>query len=174
MEQKVLIAYASKYGATAEIAQKMGAILRESGLPVDVLAANGIRDLTPYQAVILGSAIYIGKWPKEAEAFLKTHEQALAERPVWLFSSGPTGAGDPVQLVEGQRLPPGLQPVVSRIRPRDIALFHGFINPERINFIEKWAVQKAVKKPMGDFRDWKAIETWARQVAETIHAIVPA
>ena len=122
-----------------EIAQKIGEALRQAGLQVDVLPVNGINDLTPYEAVILGSAVYIGKWHKEAVKFLRANEKTLSERAVWLFSSGPTGEGDPVELVEGVRLPAALQPIADLIQPRDIAVFHGHINPGRINFIEKWA-----------------------------------
>ena len=139
MEGNILVAYASKYGATREIAEKIGEVLRQAGLQADVLPVNGVRDIGPYQAVILGSAIYIGQWPKEAVAFLQVNEKILAARPFWLFSSGPTGEGDPVKLIDGKRLPDSLQPVVDRIQPRDIAVFHGNINLEKINRIEKWA-----------------------------------
>jgi menaquinone-dependent protoporphyrinogen oxidase len=168
MARNILVTYASKYGATREIAEKIGEVLRQAGLQADVLPVDSIRDLSTYKAVILGSAIYIGKWPKEAVKFLKTNEKTLSHRPVWLFSSGPTGEGDPVELVEGVRLPADLQPVVDRIHPRDIALFHGYINPDRINFIEKWAVNSLVKKPMGDFRDWDMIVKWTGTIADAL------
>lgn len=168
MKGNILVAYASKYGATREIAEKIGEVLRQAGLQVDVLPAAGISDVSPYQAVILGSAVYIGQWPKEAVAFLRDHEKTLAIKPVWLFSSGPTGEGDPVELVEGWRLPASVLPVVDRIRPRDTAVFHGWINPEKINRIEKWTVQKLVKKPFGDFRDWDMIVNWTTQIAATV------
>lgn len=168
MDKNILVTYASKYGATAEIAEKIGAVLREEGLPVEVYPVDRIRDLTPYTAVILGSAVYIGKWNKEAVEFLQNHEKTLADRAVWLFSSGPTGEGDPVELLEGWRLPAALQPVADRIRPRDIAVFHGYINPERVSFIEKWAVKNVVKKPFGDFRDWDAIVTWSATIADEL------
>lgn len=168
MDNNILVAYASKYGATKEIAERTGEVLRQAGLHADVLPVDDIRDLKPYQAVILGSAVYVGKWRKEAVGFLKKHEKALADRPVWLFSSGPTGVGDPVQLVEGQRLPEGLQPLVDRIQPRDVTVFHGFIDPEKVNRIEKWAVKSLVKKPFGDFRDWDAITSWAASVAAAL------
>jgi menaquinone-dependent protoporphyrinogen oxidase len=168
MEGKILVAYASKYGATQEIAEKIGEVLRQAGLPADVLPVAVVRDLDPYRVVILGSAVYIGQWPKEAVAFLQAHEKTLASRPVWLFSSGPTGVGDPVELVDGWRLPAGVRPVVDRIRPRDTAVFHGWINPEKINRIEKWSIQKLVKKPFGDFRDWDMIVTWATQIAAAV------
>ena len=174
MDKKILVAYASKYGATKEIAEKIVAVLREAGLQVDVLPVDRIRDVTPYKAVILGSAVYVGKWPKEAVRFLQADERVLAERPVWIFSSGPTGQGDPVALVEGERLPPALQPLVDRIQPRDIAVFHGYINPDKINFIEKWAIKSLVKKPFGDFRDWDAITAWAISIAESLKEAEPA
>ena len=133
-----------------------------------MLPVDGIRDLTPYGAVILGGALYIGKWHKGAAAFLQANERALADRPVWLFSSGPTGDGDPVELVEGKRLPAALQPVADRIRPRDVAVFHGYINPDKVNWIESWAIRRLVKKPFGDYRDWEAIVSWSAKVADAL------
>ena len=168
MDRNVLVTYASKYGATKEIAEKIGEVLRQAGLQVNVLPVGDMHDLTSYQAVVLGSAVYVGKWQKEAVKFLQINNRVLADRPVWLFSSGPTGEGDPVELVEGLRLPVALQPVVDRIHPRDVAVFHGYINPDKINFIEKWAVKSLVKKPFGDFRDWDAIASWAASIAETL------
>ena len=91
MDKNILVAYASKYGATKEIAEKIGEVLRQADLQADVLPVDGIHDISPYQAVILGSAVYVGKWQKEAVEFLQTYENILADRPVWLFSSGPTG-----------------------------------------------------------------------------------
>jgi menaquinone-dependent protoporphyrinogen oxidase len=166
MARNILVTYASKYGATREIAEKIGDVLRQAGLQADVLPVDSIRDLSTYKAVILGSAIYIGKWLKEAVKFLKTNEKILSDRPVWLFSSGPTGEGDPVELVEGVRLPADLQPVVDCIHPRDIAVFHGYINPAKMNFIEKWAIKSLVKKPTGDFRDWDMIVKWTGTIAD--------
>lgn len=167
MDKKILVTYASKYGATKEIGEKIGEVLRGSGLNTDVLPVDGMLDLEAYKAVILGSAIFIGKWPKGAVKFLENNEKALADRPVWLFSSGPTGEGDPLELVEGVRLPAELQPIADRIQPRDITVFHGFIDPEKLSFIEKLAI-KAIKKPMGDFRDWEGITTWAISVASEL------
>ena len=174
MNKNILVTYASKYGATEEIAKKIGEVLRQAGLQADVLPVDGIRDLNPYKAVILGSAIYVGKWQKGAVKFLQANEKILADRPVWLFSSGPTGEGDPVELVEGLRLPAALQPVADRIQPRDIAVFHGYINPDKINFIEKWAVKSLVKKPFGDFRDWDSIVSWATTISEALKNMEPS
>ena len=168
MERNILVSYASKYGATKGIAEKIGEVLRQAGLQVDVYPVDGMHDPRSYKAIILGSAIYVGKWQKEAVEFLKVNEKILASRPVWLFSSGPTGEGDPLELVDGQRLPAALQPVVDRLQPRDIAVFHGYINPDKINFIEKWSIKSLVKKPFGDFRDWDVITAWAASIAEKL------
>ena len=168
MVKKILVAYASKYGATREIAQKIGEVLLRSGQVVEVCAVDEVRDLNLYSTVVLGSAIYVGAWHKEAVAFLKANQDILAGLPVWLFSSGPTGQGDPLELVEGKLLPAALQLVVDRIRPRDVTLFHGNIDPEKVNPIEKWAVKSLVKKPFGDFRDWDAIAAWSEKIAVSL------
>ncbi len=167
MDAQVLIAYATKYGATAEIAEKIGQVLRQAGLHADVLPAQRVDDLSPYKAVILGSAVYMGQWRKEAATFLKANEEALSKRPVWLFSSGPSGEGDPVQLLEGWRLPKAQQPAADRIHPRDIAVFGGALDPKKMNFFENW-VLKNVKAPPGDFRNWDAIDAWAQTISDTL------
>jgi menaquinone-dependent protoporphyrinogen oxidase len=167
MDTQVLVAYASKYDATAEIAEKIGDVLRQAGLHADVLLVEHVRDLTPYRAAVLGSAVYAGQWCKEAATFLEAHEQELAGRPVWLFSSGPTGEGDPVQLLKGWRFPEALRPIADRIKPRDIALFHGNLDMKKLNLAEKLII-KAVKAPTGDFRDWGAITAWATAIAAAL------
>jgi menaquinone-dependent protoporphyrinogen oxidase len=164
MDRRVLVTFATKHGATAEIAEKIGEVLQQAGLEADVLPVDHATDLAAYQAVILGSAVYIGRWRKEAVKFLQANEQSLAEKPVWLFSSGPTGEGDPVELLQGWRLPGKLQSIVDRIQPRDIAVFHGATDVNKLNFIEKWML-KNVKAPVGDFRDWEAITSWATAIA---------
>jgi menaquinone-dependent protoporphyrinogen oxidase len=173
MNTQVLVAYATKYGATAEIAEKIGQVLRQAGLRTDVLPTDRVSDLHSYKAVVLGSAVYIGLWRKKAATFLKANEKALAERPVWLFSSGPTGEGNPVELTKGWHFPKALQPIADRIRPRDIAVFHGVLNTKKLNLIEKWMI-KNVKAPLGDFRDWEAITSWATAIAGVLKETVLA
>jgi len=167
MKTRVLVVYATKHGATAEIAEKIGQVLRQAGLPADVLPADRAENLLSYKAVVLGSAVYIGRWRKEAAKFLKANEKALAEKLVWLFSSGPTGQGNAVELMKGWRFPRALQPIADRIRPKDIAVFHGAANINKMNFIEKW-MMKNVKAPLGDFRDWNAITSWATAIADAL------
>jgi menaquinone-dependent protoporphyrinogen oxidase len=167
MNKQVLVAYATKYGATAEIAEKIGEVFRQAGLSAEVRPVDDVGDLISYRAVVLGSAVYIGQWRKEAAKFLQAQETELTEKPVWLFSSGPTGEGDPVELTQGWKFPGKLQPIADRIGPRDIALFHGASDPDKLNFIEKWML-KNVKAPVGDFRDWEAITSWATAIAEEL------
>ncbi len=171
MEIHVLVAYATKYGATAEIAEKIGQVLRKAGFHTDVLPADRVGDLAAYRAVVLGSAVYIGQWRKEAADFLGKNERMLVERLVWLFSSGPTGEGDPVQLLKGWRFPEALQPIADRIRPRDVALFHGMLDMNKLSLAEKLIV-KGIKAPVGDFRDWDAITSWAAGIADALKAEV--
>ena len=167
MDIKVLVAYATKKGATAEIAEEIGRVLQQAGLLTDILPIDRVTDLSPYKAVVLGSAVYIGQWQKKAAAFLQANEEKLAELPVWLFSSGPTGKGDPVQLMNGWRFPKALQPIADRIHTRDIAVFHGVLDLKKLNLVEKWMI-KNVKAPFGDFRDWEAINAWARAISDAL------
>lgn len=168
MGSKVLVAYASKYGNTAEIAERIGKVLQEAGLYTDIIPANRIKKSTDYQAVVLGSAVYIGMWRKEAASFLKANEMDLAQKPVWLFSSGPTGEGDLETLLEGWKFPSGLQPVADRIQPRNIVVFRGAVNMQKLNGLEKWMMNR-VQADEGDFRDWENIVSWAKGIIDEVY-----
>jgi len=167
MENGVLVAYASKHGMTAEIAAKIGETLRQSGLQADVMPVKNVRGLATYKAVVLGSAVYIAMWRKEMVKFLQENEVALSQRPLWVFSSGPLGEGDPLELLHGWRFPEAQRPLVERIKPRDIAVFHGAIDLKKMTIFEKW-VLKRVKARTGDFRDWEAITRWAAGVSDEL------
>ena len=104
MNKKVLVTYASKHGATAEVAEKVGAVISNEGVDVDIFPVGEVISLEPYHTVVMGNAVYIGNWRKEAIHFLKEHAAELAEKNTWLFSTGPTGEGDPVELLKGWRL----------------------------------------------------------------------
>ncbi len=164
MDVHVLVAYGTKYGATAEIAMRIGQVLSDAGLSGDVLPAKRVNDLKSYNAVVLGSGVYIGQWRKDAAHLLKSFEKPLAEMPVWLFSSGPTGKGNPLELTKGWLFPKKLQPIADRIKPRDIALFGGYANAKKMSSIEKWMLSN-IHVPAGDFRDWEAIASWAKAIA---------
>lgn len=167
MTRRILIAYASKYGSTEEIARRVGEELRSAGLGVDVRPAEQVVSIDGYDSVIVGSAVYIGGWRKEAISFLETFEQALADLPVWLFSSGPTGEGDPVELLKGWQFPEAQKELIERLQPRGIAVFHGALDNSRLNLLERMVI-RGVKAPLGDFRDWESISAWAHEVASEL------
>lgn len=164
---QILVTYATKYGATAEIAEKIGQVLRQANLHTDVLPLNSVKDLTQYKAIILGSAVYIGQWRKEAVNFIKNNEQILKKIPVWLFSSGPTGKGDPIKLTEGWQFPQNIHSIVDSIKPQNIKLFHGYIDMKKLNFIYKFMIKK-VGAPVGDFRDWDDIVLWGNSIVKDL------
>jgi len=163
MDKRVLVAYGSKRGATAEIAEKIGETLRQKGRQVDVLDAGAVKDLNRYSKIVLGSSVYIGLWNRKVVRLLKNNTELLEKLPVWLFISGPTGQGNPVDLMEGWLYPKSLQPVIERINPRDITCFGGKLVMETLNPFERWIVNK-VKAPEGDFRDWQAVASWANEI----------
>jgi len=165
MDKKVLVAYASKYCATAGIAEKIGEKLREAGLQAIILPVKSVSNLNDYGAVVLGSAVYIGQWRKEAASFILANEKQLSSLPVWLFSSGPTEKGDPVELLKGWKYPAKLKPVIERIKPRDITVFAGALDLKKLDFFSRFIVTRMVKSGVGDARDWTAIGAWASAIA---------
>jgi menaquinone-dependent protoporphyrinogen oxidase len=167
MAGKVLVAYATKYGATEGIAEKIGVVLGEEGFDVEVISSEKISDLSPYEAVVIGSGVYIGRWRKEAAKFLKVYEKDLKQKKVWLFSSGPTGEGDPEAQLNGWTFPEGLKETAASIGPVDSTIFSGSIDKEKLKGLEKWMLKK-VEAGIGDFRDWEAIEAWARSIAQEL------
>ena len=91
----------------------------------------------------------------------------LVERQVWLFSSGPTSQGDPVELLKGWRFPDAQKSIIDRIQPRDITAYHGAVELKKLNPLHKFMVNK-VKSPVGDFRDWDTITSWAAAIANEL------
>ena len=164
---KILVAYATKHDSTAEIAHAIGRVLRESGIQVDVRSVDVVEKLKPYDAVVLGSAVYAGQWQSNAAEFLKAYEAELTQKAVWLFSSGPTGEGAPQTVLKGWEFPEALKPIADRIQPHDVTLFHGKLDPKKLNFLERLMV-KGVKAPMGDYRNWDEIRAWAYNIAQAL------
>lgn len=164
-----LIAYASRYGATREIAEAIGRALDKRGVAVDVRPAGEVGRLEGYRAVVLGSAIYSGGWLEDAREFLESFQDELKGRAVWLFSSGPTTTEDPVAVLGGWRYPSELEPLVEAVRPRAIALFSGRIDPEALS-LQDWLINRSMRGEAGDFRDWGRIEAWAATIADDLSA----
>ena len=136
-------------------------------MQADVIDAKKASDINKYKAVVLGSAAYIGNWRKEAVRFVKKYEDVLSERPVWVFSSGPTDNGDPLELVNGWMYPKGVQENIQKIKPRETIVLHGKLDENKIKGLQKWMLSKA-KVSFGDFRDWDSITTWAEKIADEV------
>ncbi len=169
MTERILVAYASKYGATKEIAERVAGVLKAEGCSVDLLDAGDVTDISAYQYVVLGSAMYIGQWHKPAMKFLKRHVDALAAKEVWTFCSGPTEEGDPAALLDDWKPSDKLQELLDRIKPHTMTIFAGVMQAESMSGFDRFIVNK-IGVEQGDYRDWDAIETWAREVAAAIKA----
>ena len=160
---RVLVAYASRHGATAEIAEAIGQALRDVGLEVEVIEASAVADVSRYEAVVLGSAVYVGRWLETARSLVDESGDALADRPVWLFSSGPIG--DPPKPEAEQAVQ--IDDVSERTGARDHRLFAGKLDRSALGFGER-AVVLAFRAPEGDFRDWDEIAAWAGEIARAL------
>ena len=159
---KVLVCAASKYGATSEIAQAVADVLAERGCTVTVLPPGKVSAVEEFDAVVLGSAVYMGQWLKPARALAERAAGALAARPVWLFSSGPIGepakpADDPVDVTK----------ILAATAPRDHQVFAGKLVKKNLSFPER-AVVSAIRAQEGDFRDWAQIRAWATGIADAL------
>lgn len=174
---RILVGYASKHNSTAEIARVIGdELCQHDALQVDVFPVRAVRDVDGYDAVVLGSAVYGGSWRPEAAAFLIEQQGKLAQRPVWMFSSGPIGSGDEAVGMTNLNLPHVLKPYADRISPREIVVFQGNFDPDVLNVYERFLLSGkngiGADAPTGDFRDWEAIREWANRIAQAL--LVPA
>jgi menaquinone-dependent protoporphyrinogen oxidase len=156
---KVLIAVASKHGATLEIGQVIEASLRSSGLDVELQRVEEVASLTAYDAFVIGSGVYAGHWMRPAREFVEVHEGELKRHPVWLFSSGPIG--DPPKPLEN---PAEVAGTVKRLGARAHRLFPGRIEGSDLALSER-ALVALVRAPDGDFRPWSEIGAWADSIA---------
>lgn len=157
----VLVAYASKHGSTAEIAAAVAAEIREHGHGADCVEARAVDDLGGYDAVILGSAVYMRRWQGDARHFLRAHGKALAGLPFWVFSSGPTG--DPAEDDAAWQEPKRTIARAEKLGARDHVVFGGRISPEGGRMERAMAAGTA--EEFRDRRDWEQIRGWAAAVA---------
>jgi menaquinone-dependent protoporphyrinogen oxidase len=156
---KVLVTAASKYGATDEIADVIGDVLRTHGLDTTVMPPGQVAAIEDYGAVILGSAVYEGRWLKQARMLAERSAGALAARPVWLFSSGPVG--DPAKPEED---PVDVAEIAEATHAREHRVFAGKLTKKQLSFPDR-AIVLAFRVSDGDFRDWAQIKDWASEIA---------
>lgn len=162
MAARVLVAYASKLGSTAEIARTIAEVLAMHGHEAEAVPVRDVRSLDGRDAVILGSALYAAHWQRDANKFVIRHRDALASRPAWLFSSGPL---DIRQAAANLPITEHAAAIVAGIAYRGHRTFGGRLAPDA-----PVDPQVLLTHPIGDFRDWEAIRAWAASIGETLHA----
>ena len=156
---RILVTYASKHGSTAEIAEAISAELRQAGHEVDYLSAEKVFGIHAYEAAVIGSAVYMKRWMPEARRLLKRHAKELADRPFWVFSSGPFGEKPDPSWSE----PPRTIKRAEHLGVRDHVVFGGRLPLEPSNFMER-AMVRDCPPDKRDLRDWDAIRTWAADI----------
>jgi menaquinone-dependent protoporphyrinogen oxidase len=168
MTMRVLVAYASKNGSTTEIAEKIAGELRVDGLEVDCVEAGKVRELKPYDAVVLGSAVYAKRWRSSARRFVPRHAKELSALPWWVFSSGPVGEPKPGDERANSWLEPAKTVAkVERLGARAHVVFGGRVSTNPRNFVER-SMAKKTPTEYADSRDWDRITSWADDIASQL------
>jgi menaquinone-dependent protoporphyrinogen oxidase len=167
MEKRVLVTYASKYGSTGGVADAIGKELCSRDLTADVALIENARDIGSYQGVVIGSAIYMGRWMSEAADFVKENRDTLSRVPVAYFLVCMT-LSQPTEKNRSEVLS-YIDPIlkaVPEIRPVAIGTFAGALYYSNLSWLTR-KIMKSKGAPEGDFRDWNAIRAWAK---EPVHA----
>ena len=164
MSTSVLVAYATRYGSTQEVAEAIAATLRECGLAVDIQPVQDVRTLDQYSVVLLGAPLYMFHWHKDALHFLARHRETLMQRPVAIFALGPFHN----DAKEFQEVREQLEKELAKfpwLMPAAIEIFGGKFDPQKLTFPHN--LLPALKNmPASDIRDWTAIRAWASDLAE--------
>ena len=158
---KVLVAAASRHGATGEIADALASTLVSRGFEVDAPPIESIARVQGYGAAVIGSAVYYGHWLDPARELVERHGDVLATVPVWLFSSGPLG--DPGEQLPKEE-PVDVASLVEKTGAVEHRLLAGRLDKSLLKFRER-AMVAALHAPEGDFRDWNEIEAFAERIA---------
>lgn len=173
-----LVGYASRYGATRGIAERIADMLASAGQPAQVRPVRAVGDIARYDAYVIGSAAYMGSWLREAREFVRINQELLTARPVWLFSSGPLGTlttdakGHDV-LVTSE--PKEFAEFRETISPRATRVFFGALNASKLGFPHRAArliPAARVLMPEGDFRNWTDIDGWAASIASELARVL--
>jgi menaquinone-dependent protoporphyrinogen oxidase len=161
MAGKILIAYTSRRGSTAEIARAVGKELEAAGIRVEIEEMKGVASLEGYQGVVLGAPVYLGRIEKDVAGFVERHREGLSRVPVAAFAVGIAPVDPRVGSVEEvlEKLRAALGPV----KPAAVTMFAGRLEMSRMTLVER-TMTGLMKVLTGDFRDWEAIRAWAREI----------
>jgi menaquinone-dependent protoporphyrinogen oxidase len=160
MNPDVLVAFSSRHGATAELAQAIGSTIAAHSPAVDVRRMDDVDTVFPYCALVLGSAVYLDRWTTEARQFVDLHREGIAGRPTWLFSSGPIGQDIGVERFDASEL-------VEKTRARDHHLFGGRLRKRSLRLGER-AIAGLLGAQDGDHREWAAATAWALAIGRAL------
>ncbi len=178
----VLVAYATRHGATKGIAERIADTLRVAGLDVETAQAGSVRSVESFDAFVIGSAAYMFHWQKEATNLVRRNRSAMAGKPVWLFSSGPLGTEPLDSKGRDQKeaaIPKEIEELRAATAARDHRVFFGAYSKDQkpVGLGERLvSVMPAARNalPEGDFRDWADIEAWASAIARDLTSGRPA
>jgi menaquinone-dependent protoporphyrinogen oxidase len=166
MSNKILVTYASRTGSTTGVAEVIGQTLADSGAEVEVRPMKEVTDLTPYRAVVAGSAIQDKQWLPEAMQFLQTHQASLTRKPLAVFLVCMTLA-----ISNGKyrkHVADFMQPVRVLVKPVSEGLFAGVLDISKMpSFRDRLMFRLSVIFGVwseGDHRDWDAIRAWAESI----------
>ncbi|PXA67924.1 flavodoxin domain-containing protein [Cryobacterium arcticum] len=178
---RVAVVCASHYGATRGIAEHLAGALVRSGADVagfDAAEPPHAEAVAGFDAFVVGSAVYMGHWLRDAASFVRRYQPTLLEHPIWLFSSGPLGtpAADesgapPAELNPADLVPAEIGEFTTSVRPVGHRVFSGAIDTDKLSLPHRM-IRKfpgaAEKIPAGDFRDWAAIDAWGLEIAGSL------
>lgn len=160
----ILVVYASRHGATTEIAARIAERLNRAGTAVELRRVDEVETLDQYDAVVFGAPVYDQNWLPEANRFAAEYREALSERPLWLFSVGSFGDTKPVIGPLTHKEPREIAEIRADVRPREYRVFQGVIQKNQWPFWSR-VLFRAFGGHFGDHRDWETIDAWADRIA---------
>jgi menaquinone-dependent protoporphyrinogen oxidase len=161
-QPRILVATASKHGATHEVGEEIARALREQG--VDTWSpAEDVGDAEAFDGFVVGSVVYVGHWLDPVKKFVEKHAATLAGKPTWLFSSGPIG--DPPRPNDSEAV--NVDDLLTATGAKEHRVFAGKVDKSKLGFGER-AVMRAVRAAEGDYRDWSEIRSWSEEIAAAL------